>query len=133
MPGVRLHVLAILLIASSVCHAQTKSAVDSGQALFQLKCGACHSVACSRLGPKLEGVFGRTAGGVADYQHYSPELKASGIVWTDETLDAYLRDPARFVPGTRMDGLARVENANDRKTLIAYMRREDRSADLCPR
>lgn len=129
----RLYVLAVLLIMSNVCSAQGKGAVESGQALFRLKCGACHSVACNRQGPKLESLFGRTAGGVADFQQYTPELKASKIVWTDETLDAYLRDPDKLVPGTTMAAWGRVESASDRKALIAYMRREDRSADLCPK
>ena len=81
----------------------------------------------------MEGLFGRSAGSVADFQQYTAELKASGIVWTDETLDAYLRDPDKLVPGTTMAAWGRVDNADDRKALIAYMRREDRSAELCPR
>jgi cytochrome c len=129
----RPYVLALLLIVSNVCSAQSKASVDSSQALFRVKCGACHSFACNRQGPKLEGVFGRTAGGVADFQQYTAELKGSKIVWTDETLDAYLLDPDKLVPGTTMAAWGRVENASDRKALIAYMRREDRSADLCPR
>ena len=84
-------------------------------------------------GPKLEGLFGRSAGGVADFQQYTAELKASGIVWTDETVDAYLRDPNKLVPSTTMAAWGRVDNADDRKALIAYMRREDRSAEFCPK
>ena len=88
---------------------------------------------CNRQGPKLEGLFGRAAGSVADFQQYTAELKASGIVWTDETLDAYLREPNKLVAGTTMAAWGRVENANDRQALIAYMRREDRSAELFPK
>jgi len=126
-------VLAVLFIVSNVCNAQSKSTVERGHTLFRTNCGACHSVTCNRQGPKLESLFGRPAGSVADFQQYTAELKASGIVWTDETLDAYLRDPNKLVPGTTMAAWGRVENANDRKALIAYMRREDRSAELCPK
>ncbi|MGH6622445.1 MAG: c-type cytochrome, partial [Burkholderiaceae bacterium] len=76
MQLVRPHFLAVLLIMANVCQAQSKASVESGQALFRVKCGACHSVACNRQGPRLEGVFDRTAGGVADFQQYTAELKA---------------------------------------------------------
>lgn len=128
-----LQVLAVILLVSSVCHAQSNSTAESGADLFRLKCAACHSVTCNRQGPKLEGVFGRAAGGVADFPQYTAELKASGIVWTDETMDAYLRDPNKLVPGTSMAAWGRVDNADQRRALIAHMRREDRSAELCPR
>ena len=59
-------------------------------------------------------------------------MKASGIVWTDATMEAFLSDPAKLVPGTTMAAFG-VKNAHDRKDLIAYMRREDRSFELCPK
>ena len=133
MKLIRLQILAVALLVANVCTAQSKGTVERAQTLFRGSCGACHSVSCNRQGPKLEGLFGRAAGSVADFQHYTPELKASGIVWTDETLDAYLRDPNKLVPGTTMAAWGRVENANERKALIVYMRREDRSAELCPK
>ncbi len=128
-----LPILAVSLLLSNIGNAQSSDAIERGNALFRVKCGACHSVTCNRQGPKLEGLFGRRAGSVADFRQYTAELKASGIVWTDETLDAYLRDPSKFVPGTSMDTWGRVEDANDRRMLIDHMRREDRSAELCPR
>ena len=123
--------LAVTLVSISVAIAQTPAQVQRGHKLFRESCGACHSVACNRLGPKLEGLFGRKAGSVADFKGYSPELQASGIIWTDETLDVFLRDPVKMVPGTSMSYVGRIEKANERKDLIAYMRREDRSFDLC--
>ena len=126
-------VLVVLFFVSSVANAQNKSTADRGISIFRTNCGACHSVACNRQGPKLEGLFGRTAGSVADFLQYTAELKASGIIWNDETLDAYLRDPNKLVPGTTMAAWGRLENANDRKAVIDYMRREDRSVEVCPR
>lgn len=133
MKLIRLQILVVALLASNICNAQSKSTPDRGQALFRANCGACHSVTCNRQGPKLEGLFGRRAGSVSDFHQYTPELKASGLVWTDETIDAYLTDPNKLVPGTTMAAFGRVENAKDRKELIAYMRREDRSFELCPK
>lgn len=68
-------------------------------------CAACHEVtagASPSLGPSLFNVGGRKAGSVADYD-YSPAMKASGIAWTAETLQAFLVDPAKVVPGNKMD------------------------------
>ncbi|MFI4966123.1 MAG: c-type cytochrome [Caulobacterales bacterium] len=68
-------------------------------------CAACHeSTANARasLGPNLFNVGGRKAGAVTDYD-YSPAMKASGITWTADTLQAFVLDPAKTVPGNKMD------------------------------
>lgn len=68
-------------------------------------CSACHeSTAGARpsLGPNLFGVGGRKAGSVADFD-YSDAMKASGIVWSADTLAAFLTDPNKAVPGNKMD------------------------------
>ena len=68
-------------------------------------CAACHEVtagAAPSLGPNLFNVGGRKAGSVADYD-YSPAMKGSGITWTAETLQAFIVDPAKVVPGNKMD------------------------------
>ena len=133
MNSMPMPMLLVAFLVSSICNAQSKSTPDRGQVSFRANCGACHSVTCNRQGPKLEGLFGRPAGSISDFQQYTPELKTSGIVWTDETLDAYLSDPNKLVPGTTMAAFGRVADAKDRKELIAYMRREDRSFELCPK
>jgi cytochrome c len=126
-----LQVLAIVLAYSSAVNAQAPDPVLSGKNLFRAKCVACHSVACNRQGPKLEGLFGRRAASVSDFKDYTAELRASEIVWTEKTVDAFLRDPDKLVPGTLMSVIGRIDSAKDRKDLIAYMRREDRGFDLC--
>ncbi|HEY8003313.1 MAG TPA: c-type cytochrome [Phenylobacterium sp.] len=68
-------------------------------------CGACHESkagAGPSLGPNLFGVGGRKAGSVADYD-YSPAMKASTIVWGADTLQAFVTDPNKTVPGNKMD------------------------------
>jgi cytochrome c len=68
-------------------------------------CSACHeSTADARpsLGPNLFGIGGRKAGSVADYD-YSPAMKASGVTWTADTLQAFIVDPNKAVPGNKMD------------------------------
>ena len=94
-----------------------------GPKLFA-KCAACHTLTGdggNRAGPPLAGLFGRRAGSVADYP-YSPALRDSGIVWTEETV-ARLFDmgPDRFVPGSKMP-LQRLTDPRDRGDLIDYLK-----------
>ncbi|HEY0436716.1 MAG TPA: c-type cytochrome [Phenylobacterium sp.] len=68
-------------------------------------CTACHETkagAGASLGPNLFGVGGRKAGSVADYD-YSPAMKGSAIVWSADTLAAFVVDPNKTVPGNKMD------------------------------
>jgi cytochrome c len=94
---------------------------DRGEQLWR-KCASCHTLEANgrnRAGPRLHGLFGRTAGSVPDYP-YSDALKKSGIVWTDQTLDAYLKDSEAFVPGTKMYG--GLSQDADREDLLAYLK-----------
>lgn len=77
---------------------------QKGVAVFQHRCSTCHSVqegGPSKIGPPLHGLFGRQAGTVQGY-NYSADLRASRIVWNAQTLDAYLADPHRGIPGAKM-------------------------------
>lgn len=70
-----------------------------------LQCRACHSLKAGepdKTGPNLNRVFGARAATQRKDYAYSPALKASGIVWDEATLDAWLRQPAGLVRGNRM-------------------------------
>lgn len=94
---------------------------DSGRALYQARCVACHSLDYNGVGPAHRGVFGRAAAQAKGYS-YSDALKASHLVWTEATLDAWLSDPEKTAPGQRMG--VNVPDAKDRADLIAYLRKE---------
>jgi len=102
-----------------------------GEKLFVKHCASCHSVGCNLGGPKLEGVFGRKAGGVADYRNYSPAMRASEVIWSEKTIDAFIYDPNGVVPGTPMAAVVYVEKAEDRRDIISYLRRQDKRNDKC--
>lgn len=92
--------------------------------LLGLACAACHRFRADEgtlIGPHLQGVFGRPAASVAGFD-YSPALRASGLVWTPRSLEAWLADPAGFVEGTTM-AFTGYRSAEDRRDLIAYLLR----------
>ncbi|HLI63177.1 MAG TPA: c-type cytochrome [Terriglobales bacterium] len=112
-----------LLLISPGAEAQvTHGDATKGAQLYRA-CAACHSLAPERnmTGPSLAGVWGRKAGGLKSFERYSAALKASGVVRDEKTFDAWLRAPARFVPGNHM-AFAGITDAGQRADLIAFLK-----------
>ncbi|WP_448659251.1 c-type cytochrome [Sphingomonas sp. CJ99] len=112
------------VVALTGGHAAPVQKAASPGAVAFAQCKACHSLAKggpNGVGPNLHGVVGRKAASVAGYK-YSPALAKSGVVWTEEKLDAYLTNPAGLVPGTKM--VTRVNDPAKRAALIAYLKAE---------
>lgn len=118
--------LAALGAASTPLPAHAAPATTStarGKILY-LRCAACHTLtaqAPSKVGPHLQGVVGRKSGAVANFA-YSPAFKKAKLTWDEATLDRWLQRPASVVPGTSMV-FAGMPNADDRKALIAYLKK----------
>lgn len=93
--------------------------VEQGRVLYQRKCGACHSLDQNRVGPRHRGVYGRASAAVPGFQ-YSAALRKLEIVWTEETLDTWLRSPTRLAPGTSMG--FQLSRAEERAAVIAYLK-----------
>lgn len=94
----------------------------AGEAAFRL-CVQCHQVgpsARSGFAPQLNAVIGRPAAAATGYR-YSKAMKNSGVVWTENKLRAFLRDPSDVVPGTSMRfwGISDQQKITD---LLAYLR-----------
>jgi cytochrome c len=92
-----------------------------GQLLYMV-CKACHDVEAGlphKVGPNLYGMFGREAGTAEGFK-YTDALVKSGIVWTPETMDAWLKQPGALVPGNGM-AFAGIANDADRASLIAWL------------
>ena len=95
------------------------------------RCAACHAPAYDRTGPKHCGLIGRPAGSVKGFE-YSPAMRKSNLVWNEKTLDVFLADPLRTVPGTTM-GYAGVSNPDERAHLIAYLKELKPGSTECPK
>lgn len=88
-----------------------------------LRCATCHAAESAehRNGPSLATVYGRAAGTVEGFGRYSDALKRAGVVWTEEALDTWLRDPKALVPSNAMV-MPGIADARVRLDLIAYLR-----------
>ena len=100
-----------------------------GQSLYQNLCISCHSIDYNGVGPAHKNLLGRKAGSLPDYV-YSPALALSGIVWSAATLDKWLRNPEKLVPGQKMGVM--VPSAQDRADLIAYLKNATPSPSTQP-
>ena len=91
----------------------------AGRLVFR-KCQACHSMEPGKtlLGPSLAGILGRKAGADANY-NYSPAMKQANVVWDAKSLDAYLADPQKVVPGNKMP-FPGLKTEQDRADVIAF-------------
>jgi cytochrome c len=95
----------------------------NGEKIFK-RCAACHvaNAPTNRVGPSLQGLFGRTAGTVEGFKYSDSMMQhgKDGLVWNAETINTYLIDPKGFVPGNKMafPGLKKPE---ERADVIAYL------------
>lgn len=110
---------AILFLTATAAFATGD--IASGKKLFN-ECAACHSLerGVQGMGPSLQGVFGRKVGAESNFR-YSPAMKRSGIIWSEQTLDAFIADPQAAIKGNRMP-YSGIGEASHRADLIEYLR-----------
>jgi cytochrome c len=109
----------VLALAPFCASAQAAGNAQAGKAVYE-RCLACHALAYDRTGPRHCGLFGRRAGSVPGFA-YSDAMRRSRIVWDEKTLNLFLADPMKTVPGTSM-GYAGVRDRRERADLIAYLK-----------
>jgi len=123
--------LRIFIISAALLVAAAGSSVAEplrgdparGEKIYD-RCMACHSLDRDRTGPRHQGVVGRRVAGVPDFS-YSPAMRkagAVGMVWDEATLDKFLENPTKFMPGTRMT-YAGIKDAQERADLIAFLKK----------
>ena len=111
--------LAVVIAGQAVSPSSRAAGQLDGKALFEKRCGGCHALDRDKEGPRLGGVYRRTAGSIDSFQ-YSAALKSSAIVWTEDTLDRWLTDTAKLVPDNDMS--FQVRSADERQAIIAYLK-----------
>jgi cytochrome c len=121
--------LAGLVFAGAVSAAPDAAALKRGEDVYA-RCAACHAIEANRTGPQHCGLFGRRAGTAPGFDGYSKAMRASGIVWDEHSLNLFLQDPIKAVPGTAM-GYAGVKDDKERSELIAWLREATRPGKTC--
>jgi cytochrome c len=119
-----LAVLATFIVVSQGLAAEGNP--GRGQRVFNA-CAACHSLQPGQnmTGPSLADVWNRKAGGLSSFSRYSPALESANIIWNDETLDDWIRDPQHVVPGNQMT-FAGIKDAQPRADLLAFLKEATR-------
>lgn len=122
----RLLAATVLVTMPALATAQETGNPEAGQRLFN-QCRACHTVnegGRNGVGPNLYGVVGRPAGSVQGFR-YSANMReraAAGLVWTEENLLAYLRNPKDVLPQGSMSFQGFRDNVQNARDVIAYLR-----------
>jgi len=122
-------IVAVVLIAVSSVSGMAQDA-QKGKTVFNV-CLVCHAIgpgAQNKIGPELNGLDGRNAGTVPNFD-YSDANKNSGIVWNEETFEDYIRNPAAKIPDTKMT-FAGVKNEQQVKDLWAYINQFDADGNI---
>jgi cytochrome c len=135
-------VVAAILMAAAQSGAAAQDATK-GEHVFNV-CRSCHQVgpdAVNMLGPPLNGLDGRKAGSLSDYE-YSEAMVAAGktgtpqskgpIVWNEVTFTQYIADPQTMIPKIKMmfAGISGPDKDQKIKDLWAYLSQFDADGNI---
>ncbi|MBV8912661.1 MAG: cytochrome c family protein [Acetobacteraceae bacterium] len=109
-----------IVLALGPAAAQADGDPAAGKTAF-VKCMACHSPKQgeNKIGPSLFGIVGRPSHSIPGFA-YSDPMKNYNVTWDPPTLDNYLVDPRKTVPGTKMI-FPGIKSETERSNLIAYL------------
>lgn len=98
--------------------------VAAGEKTFR-KCKACHQIgdgAKNRTGPHLNGLIGRTVGGVDGFKYSNvfQDAASEGRTWDTDSLAEFLAKPKAYMKGTKM-AFAGLKSEEDIAAVTAYI------------
>lgn len=114
---------AALMLSTSIAFSADDD-VKKGEKAFKV-CKACHTTekdGKNKTGPNLFDIFGKPAGSRKGYK-YSKAFAAKaaeGLIWDEETLDAWLKNPRKFIKKSKM--VQKLKKEKRRKQIIAYLK-----------
>ena len=114
--------LLILTFFSHMALSDASCDAERGKKLFG-KCAVCHSLdpsAPQGAGPNLHAIMGKSVASGSDFP-FSQALEEKGGTWNDESLEVFLKNPMKNVPGTVM-AFAGFKKEEDRKQIICHLR-----------
>lgn len=124
-----LAMFATAMVAAPAAMADGHSAGDpvKGEKIFK-RCSSCHMVgpeAKAKVGPPLNDLFGRTAGTYEGFKYGDSiiEAGAAGLVWNDEEVFAYLKDPRKYLR-------AKLDNKKAKSKMAFKLKKDDQRADV---
>jgi len=92
-----------------------------GEQVFK-KCTACHNAepgGANAIGPALYGVMGKQLAAHPGFA-FSDALKGVGGSWGWDNMSAWLANPKKYAPGTKMS-FPGLSNPEDRANVIAFL------------
>lgn len=110
--------------AAEVPIATLLAAADAtkGAEVFK-KCASCHTVTqggANGIGPNLWGTLGEEIGKGKGGYVFSEALSGKGGKWDFESMNAWLKSPKAFAPGTKMS-FAGLSKPEDRANVLVYL------------
>lgn len=113
-------VAALTMTTAAVAAQEPAGDPEFGQFVFEESCALCHQIDTNLpTGPAVGGIVG-TKAGTRDGYAFSPAMLGSDVVWTADTLDAFMIDPLAMFPGSTA-GPCRLDDAEARTDVIAYL------------
>jgi cytochrome c len=118
---------ALIAIAFLTLTTQYAAVAESGDAArgerMYRACAPCHALEPNRnmTGPSLAEIWNRTAGSLPSFPRYSAALKSAGIIWNEDTLNEWIKDPQHFIPGNTMT-FPGMKDARQRADLLAFLK-----------
>ena len=103
-----------------------------GAEIFK-KCTSCHTITqggANGIGPNLYGVVGKKHGHLPGFA-YSANLLAKPGNWDFAALDEWLKNPKKYVEGTKMS-FAGLSKSEDRADVIVYLNAQGSNLPIPP-